>query len=793
VFDEGTDLAAENEAQAAAESGAVELNGPQAEAAAHVRGPLVVFAGAGSGKTRVITFRIANLLASERVPPYRILAVTFTNKAASEMRRRLEKLVGPELVKDLWVGTFHATCARLLRRYHDAAGLGRSFVIYDDTDQRSVMNRVMKGLKIDDRRFPPRQILGRIHKEKQEGVTAKDFVPGVFGDEVIQKCFEAYERHLTNANAVDFDDLILKVLRIAEDPASKAGEELRNKFSYVLVDEFQDVNQVQYRWVRAFAAKHGNLCVVGDDDQSIYRWRGADVRILRSFRKDFPSATIIKLEENYRSSKNIVSAALGVIRPAKDREPKELWTSNAPGHPVTVVATGSERDEAAFVVARIGELISSGIKPSEIAVFYRMHAQSRVLEEVLRAERVPHQVIGGVRFFERAEVKDLVSYLRVLVNPSSDVDFLRIVNVPARKIGDSTIEKLSAFATEQESSLLAAVPGLVASGRLGPQPKKALAAFAELMARLGASARTASPSEIAETVLEESGYQRMLAQDDSTEAEARALNLQELIGAIVEYEEEELAEGGTPTLAGWLERITLAAGTDEMKDSPKVALMTAHAAKGLEFSFVFVTGMEEDTFPYRSMDPARKNDPEEERRLAYVAVTRARQKLWITHAERRTIFGGVRFCEPSRFVADLPPEVIEHKTTETLRSGSMGRFIDRESPARALPRSAWSHPQAGAMPRRPGPPPMREPGERYIEREGAHVDSFDRMPDYDAAPPRAAKSADQIDIGDRVTNKAFGFGRVVALDGGADPTATVDFVGWGKKRVKARFLQIVTS
>ncbi len=759
---------------------APELSGVQAEAAAHLHGPLVVFAGAGSGKTRVITYRIANILAAARVPPYKILAVTFTNKAAGEMKRRLGGLVGAELVRDLWVGTFHATCARLLRRHHAAAGLGRSFVIYDDTDQRSVMNRVYKELRIDDRRHPVRSVLGRIHREKQEGVTAAEFVPGAFGEEVVQRCFTAYEAHLAAANAVDFDDLLLRVLRLAEDASSAAGEDLRARFSHVLVDEFQDVNQVQYRLVRAFSERKGNLCVVGDDDQSIYRWRGADVRILRSFRTDFPAAKIVKLEQNYRSTKNVVAAALGVIREAHDREPKELWTANAPGELVTVVATGTERDEAAVVVGRIRELISAGTPPSEIAVFYRMHAQSRVLEEVLRADKIPHQVIGGVRFFERAEVKDLVAYLRVLVNPASDVDLLRVLNVPARKIGDSTVEKLSAFAKETGTTLLEAIDGLVASGRLTAQPKKALASFGALMRELARSALTAPPSELAEDVLERTGYKRMLSQDDSPEGESRMLNLGELIGALVEYEEEEAAAGGTATVAGWLERITLSAGADDLKDAPKVALMTAHAAKGLEFSHVFLTGMEEDTFPYRSLDPTRKNDPEEERRLAYVAITRARESLWITHTERRTIFGGVRFGAPSRFLADIPRDVIQHRTTEALRA-SPGRFIDRESLARPQPRLAWSHPQARQRVESPRPPPVL-PGERYVERDEA-------TPRWGGAAPEHLDYA----IGDRVSNKAFGFGRIVALDGGADPTATVDFVGWGRKRVKVRFLEVVRS
>ena len=393
------------------------LNEPQMAAAAHIDGPMVVFAGAGSGKTRVITYRIANLLATCNVPPYKLLAVTFTNKAAGEMKRRLERLVGADLVRDLWVGTFHSVCARLLRRYHDAAGLTRSFVIYDDDDQRAVMNRVFKELAIDDKRFPPRQVLGRIHKEKQEGITAAEFEPRDHAERVIAQCFSEYEKRLATANAVDFDDLLLKVLRILEDPKSAPGADLRRRFQHVLVDEFQDVNSVQYRLVRAFSAEHGNLFVVGDDDQSIYRWRGADVRIVRNFKRDMRGARIVKLEQNYRSSSNIVNAALAVIRSAKDREPKELFTENPPGALVLVVAAATERDEAAFVVERVRELAEADVELSEIAIFYRMHAQSRVLEEVLRAERIAYQVVGGVRFFERAEVKDLIAYLRVLSNP----------------------------------------------------------------------------------------------------------------------------------------------------------------------------------------------------------------------------------------------------------------------------------------------------------------------------------------------------------------------------------------
>jgi DNA helicase II / ATP-dependent DNA helicase PcrA len=774
-----------------------ELNPPQAEAASHVDGPLVVFAGAGSGKTRVITYRIANLLAVHRVPPYRVLAVTFTNKAAGEMRHRLESLVGPELARDLWVGTFHATCARLLRRHHEAAGLGKSFVVYDDADQRAVMNRVFKALGIDDKRYPLRQVLGRIHKEKQEGVTAAEFVPGGFVDDVVARCFHAYEAHLAQANAVDFDDLLLRVLRLLENPTSEAGEELRRKFRYVLVDEFQDVNQVQYRLVRAFAAATRNLCVVGDDDQSIYRWRGADVRIVRNFSRDFEGTKVVKLEQNYRSTGNVVAAALGVIGRARDRIPKELWTQNSPGRPVSVVQTASERDEAAFVAEQVRALVRDDVSPSQIAVFYRVHAQSRVLEEVMRAERLPYQVIGGTKFFDRAEVKDLLSYLRLVDNPQSDVDLLRVINVPPRKIGATTVEKIVAEADRTGRPLTETIPAVLETNIVGSAGKKALASFVKLVDSLRARAATAPPSELARDLVTESGYRDWLVADDSAESDARLQNLEELVGSIAEYEAEIAAAGELPTLSGYLERVSLTAMTDELKDQPKISMMTVHAAKGLEFDFVFITGMEEDTFPFRSQDPSRDDDDEEERRLAYVAITRARTQLWVTHAERRSIFGTTRYGLPSRFIADMPRAAVQHDKTEASQS-SEGRFIDREGwafgPRRddgrpAAPKLAWS---------RPTPEP-RQAGERFVEAEDeTSSSSFGRRRQVELDPaelpehttPATKLPPGSIGRGTRVAHKSFGVGVVLELDEGDDPTATVRFTGWTPKRIKLRFLHV---
>jgi DNA helicase-2/ATP-dependent DNA helicase PcrA len=757
-----------------------ELNEPQAEAVAHAEGPLLIFAGAGSGKTRVIVYRIASLVAVHRVPPYRILAVTFTNKAAGEMKDRLQGLLGGDVAKDLWVGTFHAVCMRLLRRYHEAAGLGKNFLIYDDGDQRTVMNRVIKELDLDDKRFPARQVLGRIHAAKQEAKGPEALETESFAGPVLKQCFERYQAHLKAANAVDFDDILLAVLRLVEDPESLPGQEIRGRFRHVLVDEFQDVNQVQYRLVSALSSSTKNLCVVGDDDQSIYRWRGADVRIVRGFRRDFPGAIIVKLEQNYRSTGHIVKGALGIIKPARDREPKELWTDNQDGDPVAVIACDNEHDEAAFVAERIREAVSRGVSPRQIAVFYRLHAQSRVLEEVMLQERIPYQIIGGMRFFERAEVKNLLAYLRVVANPKSDVDVMRIINVPPRKIGDVTIERLVATADERGCSLFEALGPAAEGGALGTQAKTAVLRFRDLLQGLMRTAGDLRPSEVADQVLEKSGYAKMLEADESAEAETRLQNLRELVGSIIAYEEEAAAAAEPPTLSGYLEKVTLQSDADTLEEKPRVALMTVHAAKGLEFDTVFLTGMEEDLFPFRGMDPSRGDDQEEERRLAYVAVTRARRRLWVSYASRRMIFGTTRYGIASRFIGDMPKPSVRHDMTPSLASGRGGRREPSRGAAIAQVRNnGWRHPQDQAASSMRGGAaaagaPARAPGERYVERD---------------AEPEGA-SAGAFREGARVEHKTFGVGTVLSADGGADPTVSVKFSGYSPKSIKARFLRL---
>jgi DNA helicase-2/ATP-dependent DNA helicase PcrA len=742
-----------------------DLNDEQRRAVLHAAGPLLVFAGAGSGKTRVITYRVGNLLAEHGVPPYRILAVTFTNKAAGEMRARLAAIAGEALTNDLWVGTYHATCARLLRRYHAEVGLQKGFLIYDDSDQKAVMGRVLKELGLSDRTHPPKLVLSRIQRQKREGIGPDEVRVDHGFDEATRDAYGEYQNALLRANAVDFEDLILYALRIAESK-TPAGEELRARFHHVLVDEFQDTNGIQYRLVRALSEKTRNLAVVGDDDQSIYSWRGADIRNILGFRHDFPDATVVKLEQNYRSTKTIVAAALGIIKSASGREPKNLWSDAAQGDKVRVRLVRDEREEAAHVVSVIDNERRRGVEANEIAVFYRIHAQSRVLEEALRSENIAYQIIGGTKFFERAEVKNLLAYLRLVDNPRSDADFLRIVNVPARGIGDKTVDCLVREATERGTSLFDAIPSAIRSGGpLKPAAKKSLGEFLKLIEGLREEARKLSPHDLASRVLEESGYREELEREDSAESDARRENLQELIGSVQEYENDAEQAGESPSLSGYLERVSLVADVDTMKDVALVTLMTVHGAKGLEFRTVLLTGMEEETFPYRGLDEAHADEMDEERRLAYVAVTRARERLYVTHATSRTLFGRTQYLAPSRFLADFPKELVQ-------KEGSV--------------ESAWNRPDRGygGAPREQRwsdtPPPRRpepalEPGQRIIDYE-----AFDDSP--------GSEPGVVVRPGSRVFHKRFGKGVVRSVEAGAPPVIVAHFPGFGSRKVRADYL-----
>jgi DNA helicase II / ATP-dependent DNA helicase PcrA len=692
--------------------------------------------------------------------------VTFTNKAAGEMRERLVRLCGPELAKALWVGTFHAICAKLLRAHGAAVGLQPNFVIYDTADQRAVVARALKDLKLDERRYPARSVLAHIHKHKQEGRGPDEAASESYIDDVALRLFRAYEERLRAANAVDFEDLILLVARILH--SSPEGDRIRRRFDHVLVDEFQDTNATQYRFLRELVRGHSNLCVVGDDDQSIYRWRGADVRNIRGFRRDYPNATVVKLEQNYRSTRRIVAAALGVISRSHTREPKELWTANDDGDRVLVVAARDERDEAAYVVDSIQGARAEGTDLREVAVFYRVHAQSRVLEEALRAARIPYQIIGGLRFYDRAEVKDALAYLRVLVNPQSDVDLLRVINVPPRGIGQTTVDRLTTWATVNDATVGQAIARVGEIDDLASAAKKKLHALGQLLDRLRADADALGPSATLQRVLDETKYLEALGKDDSAEADARLENLRELVGSLHDYEAEAQAAGERPSLSGFLERVTLVSDADAVEDEGRVVLMTVHGAKGLEFERVFLTGMEEEMFPYKGVDPGEREELEEERRLAYVAITRARKRLVMTHAQMRQIFGSTRWSRPSRFLGELPAGVAEQRATTALAGDTRQRYVDRA--VEETPPRPWSHPQAAAR------PAAAEPGDRYVD----HDFFDDRREDVAEMPLRR---------GARVHHERFGEGEVLRVVSVGEPAVVAFFPGWGERKILARFLK----
>ncbi|MGB5548397.1 MAG: UvrD-helicase domain-containing protein, partial [Polyangiales bacterium] len=631
------------------------LNSRQREAVVHEGGPLVVFAGAGSGKTRVITFRVAQLIATHDVAPWRILAVTFTNKAAGEMRERLLSLLG-EQGAAVQVGTFHATCARLLRRYGESSGLSKDFTIYDDQDQQALVKRVLRDLGLDEKRYQPKAMAGRINRAKQEVQGPDEIETPDAWSEVVRRVYTSYEARLQQANALDFGDLIYRTVRALESDET-FRDAIVGRFSHVLVGEFQDTNHAQFRLVRLLSEGHRNLCVVGDDDQSIYRWRGADRRNILDFRASFPDATLVKLEQNYRSTQRILRAANAVIARNTDREPKELWTDNPEGDPILVVRTMDERDEARLVVRGVRELSSQGNRLSDVAVFYRTHAQSRVIEESLRSANIGYRIVGGMRFYDRAEVKDLLAYLRVMTNPADDMSLLRIINTPTRGIGKTTINRLLDFAAQFGQSLSDLLEDDAMLGQFGSGARKRLEAFRGLMSTLGDVAASGAPlGEVGAELVQQSGYAEMLQHDDTPEADARFQNIQELVASMDEFQSERPES----TLAEFLENVTLQTSADEQTGGDRVTLMTVHAAKGLEFPVVMVTGLEEQVFPFKGIDPWE--DPEEleeERRLAYVAFTRAERRLVLSFAAVRRIFGQQRVGIPSRFLTELPAEDIE--------------------------------------------------------------------------------------------------------------------------------------
>jgi DNA helicase-2/ATP-dependent DNA helicase PcrA len=643
----------------------VSLNPAQHAAVEHRGSPLLVLAGAGTGKTRVITQRVASLL-DEGVPPWRVLAVTFTNKAAGEMRSRIDRLCeGRHETREIWVGTFHSICARILRRWGQPLGLSPRFTIYDTADSSSVMSRILEALDVSEKLYTPRGVLSWIDRAKNRGLPPDELDKlGIVEPvrSVVRKAYQRYQERLISADAVDFGDLLLHTVKLLRDAAGPARGQLGDtdparvllhRFQHVVVDEFQDTNPIQGELVDLLAA-HGELCVVGDDDQAIYGWRGADVSQILDFGDTHQGTEIIRLEQNYRSTGHILHCADAVIRRNSSRLGKTLFTDLGDGERVRVVVLETERDEARLVAREVRMAIDEGASPEEFAVFYRTHAQSRVLEDELRGLGIGCRIVGGVAFYERAEVKDLLSYLVAVHNPESDVHLARVLNRPARGIGNTTVQKLLAYAGEQGISLWAALRNPVAAG-VGAAAVKRLRGFIELMEKLRVQENELTIDVLLAEIVEATGYREALVADGDDEALARLENVQELVGNVGEF----VAEHPGATISDYLERTSLVAGERAEGDKDRaITLMTVHSAKGLEFDTVYLTGMEERVFPHARVidDPTQL---EEERRLAYVAITRARKHLTLSLATRRRIYGQLQVGIPSRFVHDLPPDAVQ--------------------------------------------------------------------------------------------------------------------------------------
>lgn len=776
------------------------LNPPQRDAVEHVDGPLLILAGAGSGKTRVLAHRVAHLVASG-VPPYQIVAVTFTNKAAGEMRDRIAGLIGPEATREATIGTFHAICARILRREGERIGLTRNFTIYDRADQLAVIKEALRRLELDDKRFAPAALLVFIGQRKDElsdPATAARQASG-FWEETAARVYEEYQRQLAESDAVDFDDLLLRVVLLFEQHPDVLARYQR-RWSYLLVDEYQDTNRAQYRLCRLLSAVHHNLAVVGDDDQSIYSWRGADLRNILDFEADWPDAKVVKLEQNYRSTQTILDAAHAVVSRLEGRKDKRLWTERGAGASVSVFDAYNEYEEAEFVARQVERLATSAdrrrgwaslltrradddpeagvdgasgpLRFGDIAVAYRVNAQSRVLEEAFMRFGIPYQLVGGIRFYERREVKDALAYARLARNPADRVALERVINVPARGIGDKTVSELRAWADARDTSLWAAAEAAAENANLATRSRAALGVFAELIRGLVSLAEVEPTSSVMEACLERSGLRAAL-QDKTDEGEERWANLVELRNHAAEFDEVAPPEG----LARFLEEVALVSDQDTLEERPdRVTLITLHAAKGLEFPIVFMVGLEEGLLPYaRALDDER--ELEEERRLTYVGMTRAKDRLFLVHARHRSAWGsgGVE-VEPSRFLADLPEDLLE---VGGGRRGPSGLGWVREGgmdDGTGTTPSVWGRVRPGLEPLRPERLPDLDLGSGTFGRT-APVPTGE--PPAEAAPVELAWRA-----GDKVRHRRFGDGIVVSSQWvSGDEEVTVAFAGQGVRRL----------
>lgn len=733
------------------------LNPQQSEAVTHAGGPLLVVAGAGSGKTRVLTRRIAYLMSRRNVAPYQILAITFTNKAAGEMKERVAELVGP-IAKSMWVSTFHSACVRILRQEAARLGYSNSFSIYDSADSQRLITIVAKELNLDPKRYPARQFQSMISNAKNELLGPQDYLNATTNqfEQVVADVYAVYQQRLMRANAMDFDDLILKTVEVLQRfPEAKAR--FRSRFRHVLVDEYQDTNHAQYILVKELVGSElegqqpAELCVVGDADQSIYGFRGATIRNILQFELDYPNARTVLLEQNYRSTQNILNAANAVITKNESRKEKNLWSDAGSGSPLTGYVAESEHDEANFIADEIRSLQREGVStPGDTAIFYRTNAQSRVFEEVFMRNALPYKVVGGLRFYERREVKDLLAYLRVLTNLEDEISLRRIINVPKRGIGDTSLDYIDLFAQQNGISFW---QGLLRVTENSSVPARAAAAINEFTAMISALAvlveAKTKPSVVVEAALEQSGLLKELVDSTDPQDEVRVENLKELVAVSMEYEErpfEDLGEDEEISLAGFLEKVSLVADADEIPEGEDhggvVTMMTLHTAKGLEFPTVFLTGMEDGIFPH-SRTLGEKDEIEEERRLAYVGLTRARQRLYISRAEYRSTWGAPNYNPPSRFLDEIPEEVIEWRNQS--RTSVSPSLVKRTRTATT--------------------PPPRATGKKSVAMELA--------------------------VGERVSHDTFGLGTVVAVAGAGDKAeATINFGQYGEKRLLLRYAPV---
>ena len=754
------------------------LNPEQRKAAETLEGPVLILAGAGSGKTRALTYRVANLI-DHGAAAWSILALTFTNKAAAEMKSRVIGLIGPEAAEEAWISTFHSTCARILRRDIEKLGYTRNYVIYDDDDQARVLKEVYKQLNIDDAFLPLREVRGKIGDSKNKMLSPDEWFARSARDRrcsLVHDIMVTYERRMKSLNALDFDDLLLKTLELLADHPPVL-DMYRNRFRYVMVDEYQDTNTAQYEFVRLLTANSRNLCVVGDDDQSIYGWRGADIRNILDFEKDYPDARVIRLEQNYRSTANILDAANQVIANNEERKDKKLWTESGPGEKIRLYRAQDEHDESAWMAHRILTMKQEGIGYSRNAILYRTNAQSRVPEEMLMRSGIPYKVFGGQKFYERKEIKDILAYLRVIVNPSDDISLLRIINVPKRAIGDTTIQALSDHAAAGDMPLFSALTDMPRT--LNSRARNSVSAFSMLMMQLIVMKESMEPEDFVNELIDKTGLEQQYVQENTDEARARIENIHEFRGSLHEYMESS----DNPTLEGYLENVSLVTDLDrETATEGFVTLMTLHSAKGLEFDNVFIPGMEENIFPSaRSVNEDHRL--EEERRLMYVGMTRARKRLFLSCAYERLLFNQFQHNAPSRFLDEIPARLIE---AESYRSPAAARK-PAAFPLTAEGRRSASAPSATVRPTVSARPKLT-----------LHGLALDQIPGVTKGmvPSKAREEDSPLQMlfheGDRVMHPKFGAGTVVRVSGtGKSARAAVAFDSAGEKELALAIAPIV--